>query len=665
MALNEHDRRHLQRLAAIARMVERLYDAAAEDAAAIGAMAVRLGADGEKPFDFEDYPQAKERMDALLSWLREQMEVVVAEGVAGEWLLSEEKNDDLVRRVLGLPEDAKPGDMPEALRRRWMDRNEKGCEAFLKRKERGLGLSERLWKATETVRSELAMGIDVGIREGKPAAAMARDLQQYLKHPDKLFRRVRDERGVLQLSKNAAAYHPGTGTYRSSYRNARRLAVTEVNTAYHTADHERWQQLDFVVGIEVHLSGNHTCKGRDGKPHRFTDICDQLAGKYPKDFKFTGWHPHCRCYATSVLKTDEEMEADTQRILDGEPVTGDSVNAVKDVPEGFKDWAKTNSSRIKYANTLPYFVADNTDYVATIVNEAYPSTKFAELAAHQQFDLYAAKYGRKDKIITDLMFQYQYAATDMGKTLIVKQIKERAASLSKQELAKWGVVDYEMDFVGTEYNKLIQPKQTLKTTNGKLVNVDEKRLDLLVYRDKYGKEFAYPIGIMKSNAFSAVTASEAINGFPPYIKQGIERVSFFDIPCPTNEYWAIEYNIPGFTAAATDGGNTTFYMNPKNKEEFSKLMAHEAGHILDGEKHRYSSSKEWQEAVVADDEHNKNVEKGRRVSDYAKTNDSEDFAECMKEYIHNHGDFKKNYPNRAAYIRKMAQQLSGYKPKFP
>ena len=107
---------------------------------------------------------------------------------------------------------------------------------------------------------------------------MARDLKQYLKHPDKLFRRVRDEHGILHFSKNAAAFHPGQGVYRSSYQNARRLAVTETNMAYRTADHERWQNQDFVVGIEIHLSGNHTCKGRDGKPHRFEDICDQLQG---------------------------------------------------------------------------------------------------------------------------------------------------------------------------------------------------------------------------------------------------------------------------------------------------------------------------------------------------------------------------------------------------
>ena len=193
---------------------------------------------------------------------------------------------------------------------------------------------------------------------------MARDLKQYLKHPDKLFRRVRDERGILHFSKNAAAFHPGQGVYRSSYQNARRLAVTETNMAYRTADHDRWQNLDFVVGIEIHLSGNHTCKGRDGKPHRFTDICNQQKGKYPKDFKFTGWHPHCRCYATSILKTEEEMDADTQRILNGEPVDGESVNKVEDVPENFKDWMEKNDERVKSQTTVPYFIKDNLKYLS-------------------------------------------------------------------------------------------------------------------------------------------------------------------------------------------------------------------------------------------------------------------------------------------------------------
>lgn len=147
--------------------------------------------------------------------------------------------------------------------------------------------------------------------------------------------------------------------------NARRLAATETNMAYRTADHERWQRMDFVVGIEIHLSGNHTCLGRDGKPHRFADICDELQGRYPKDFKFTGWHPHCRCYATTILKTDKELAEDTKRILRGERPEEGSENTVEDVPEGFKGWVEKNQERIDRARergTLPYYIRDNQRY---------------------------------------------------------------------------------------------------------------------------------------------------------------------------------------------------------------------------------------------------------------------------------------------------------------
>lgn len=113
----------------------------------------------------------------------------------------------------------------------------------------------------------------------------------------KLFRRVRDEHGELQLSKRAAVFHPGRGVYRSSYKNARRLAATETNIAYMTADYERWQQLDFVVGIEIKLSNNHTLNGVP-----FTDICDDLKGRYPKDFKFTGWHPYAAVMPSQYSK---------------------------------------------------------------------------------------------------------------------------------------------------------------------------------------------------------------------------------------------------------------------------------------------------------------------------------------------------------------------------
>ena len=63
--------------------------------------------------------------------------------------------------------------------------------------------------------------------------------------------------GKLALSKNAKAFHPGQGVYRSSYKNAMRLTLTETNAAYRLADQDQWQRMDFVVSMRVHKSKNH------------------------------------------------------------------------------------------------------------------------------------------------------------------------------------------------------------------------------------------------------------------------------------------------------------------------------------------------------------------------------------------------------------------------
>ena len=227
---------------------------------------------------------------------------------------------------------------------------------------------------------DIESALELGIKTGQSAASMARDLKQYLKEPDKLFRRVRDKDGKLHLSKAAQAYHPGQGVYRSSYKNALRLAVTEANMAYRASDYERVQNFDFVVGIEVRLSNNHTL---NGKP--FYDICDELKGKYPKDFKFRGWHPFCRCHAITILKTREELMADNERILDGQEPTEDSVNSVTELPDNFKAWAVKNKSRILAADekgTLPYFITDNPYSVNSAIGQPLASVKVPLWYAH-------------------------------------------------------------------------------------------------------------------------------------------------------------------------------------------------------------------------------------------------------------------------------------------
>lgn len=358
----DFDKTHRRNLAAIGTRIDRIFKKATEEAAKIG-VNIKSPLPEDRIFSFDDYPETEKQIKRLLAALQDSMDVVIANGVRSGWNLANNKNDALCHRVFG----DNVGKLTKEQYKRYFSTNGEALDAFLQRKTNGLNLSDRVWRYTQSFKREIEMGLDLGIRTGSPSAKMARDLKQYLQHPDKLFRRVRDKHGILRLSQAAREFHPGRGVYRSSYKNALRLAITETNIAYHTADHLRWQQMDFVVGIEIRLSGNHTIENAKGQAIRLTDICDELAGKYPKDFKFVGWHPHCRCQAISILKTEKEMEEDTQRILDGKAPMKGSVNAVEGVPAAFSDWVEAHSDRIVQGGNLPNFLRDNKRRVDAIL----------------------------------------------------------------------------------------------------------------------------------------------------------------------------------------------------------------------------------------------------------------------------------------------------------
>ena len=290
---------------------------------------------GDQPFSFSDYPEVQRIIDGIFEEFRKSVEVVITKGLEWEDNLSASKATDIASRY----------GVAVAQQR------SQAVAGFAQRKVGGLDLSQRVWNITDTFHKEVETAMDIALRDGTPANRLATDLKQYLKHPDKLFRRVRDEHGQLQLSKRAKEFHLGAGVYRSSYKNARRLAVTETNMAYHKADNERWRQLDFVLGYEVQVSGTNP---------NVCPICIELAGKYPKEFEFVGWHPHCRCHAVPIMEDIDSFQARQDALLRGEriPATGQ----VTEPPKNFTDHLKDNSDRLQRASkagTLPYFVRDN------------------------------------------------------------------------------------------------------------------------------------------------------------------------------------------------------------------------------------------------------------------------------------------------------------------
>ena len=198
----------------------------------------------------------------------------------------------------------------------------------------GLKLSDRVWNITQQTKSQLEFYLDSGVVAGRNSNGISSDIRQILQNPQKRFRRIRNEKGELVLSQPMKDYHPGQGVYRSAYKNALRTSATTTNTAYRSADYERWSKQDFILGIEIQRSANNRgpCK-----------ICDAMVGKYPKTFKFTGFHPFCICFATPITMEPENF-AD---FLLNDTVPKEQV--ITDIPQGAKDFVNENKDGLQSA----------------------------------------------------------------------------------------------------------------------------------------------------------------------------------------------------------------------------------------------------------------------------------------------------------------------------
>ena len=329
-----------------AALISRIFDMYNLEAAKIAAM-TSYSPLNEKPFKFSDYPQTTELIKELQKNLASDLKDVIDIGIATEWKNSNDANDVMTRTIL----ERFGADADLDKYKKYFDNNKDALDAFMKHKTNGMDLSKRIWNLTGIYKIEFELAISVGMEQGISAAQLSRNIRKYLKEPDKLFRRVRDKYGVLQLSKAAKAYNPGRGIYRSSYKNAMRLARTEINMAYRKAGNEKAKEEDFIVGFEIKRSYTYfNCP-----------VCESLKGKYPKDFDWSGWHPQCRCYVVWILKTKDEFFSDSPT----------SVNEVKDVPDNFKKWVQNNEDRLNRAKekgTSPYWVRDNEGYVNEILN---------------------------------------------------------------------------------------------------------------------------------------------------------------------------------------------------------------------------------------------------------------------------------------------------------
>lgn len=346
-SIQSYDAAHYRQTEQYTQAVNALFDRATTE---IARAAAKGTYNPDKPFSFDDYPGVKSVMQGVTKQLADRMITVIETGSKKQWLFACEKNDGFIASIMDTSK------LSKARLKKMQDRNLEALQTFQGRKVEGMNLSQRVWKYVGQYKAQLESALDVGLGEGRNAAQLSRDVRENLKEPNRLFRRVRDKRGNLVLSKAAKAFHPGQGVYRSSYKNAMRLTRSEINMAYRESDFLRWQSLDFVVGYEIRRS-NH-------EPLFKCDICEKLVGRYPKTFKFKGWHPQCMCYAVPILMDEETFDenelGDLKAALHGTQYKKlEAKNLVTDVPDGFKQWVKDHEEAQKKWASTPYFIKDN------------------------------------------------------------------------------------------------------------------------------------------------------------------------------------------------------------------------------------------------------------------------------------------------------------------
>lgn len=320
-----------KRLAQYVSLVQLLYEKLNKRAVQI---ALSDGYAGEGEYHFNSVKAKKMISDVQTEFVSE-LQSLIYNGISKEWRASNQIQDLLADKVLDFYEVVnKKGEKYK----KYYQTNSDALRAFQTRRDNGLNLSQKLWKQADEYKTALEETISTAIQRGTSAVTLSKRVSQYLLDFDKMRDDYTDKFGKKSKALDCE--------YKSM-----RLARSEINMAYRTAEQERWKQMDFILGYEIKLS----------KAHKVKDVCDCLAGKYPKDFKWTGWHPNDMCYAVPIIMSDEQFWGFDE---DGNDVE-DTPRYVHDVPAGFKHWVEDNKPRIKLADsrgTLPYFLRDNKQF---------------------------------------------------------------------------------------------------------------------------------------------------------------------------------------------------------------------------------------------------------------------------------------------------------------
>ena len=446
-SIKDFDMAHYRATEQYAHAVDNLFAVATEE---IARAANKADFNPDKPFTFDDYPKVKAAMQTIVAGLTRKVQAVVETGSRKQWLFSCKKNDAFIKSVFDTTK------LKKSELKQMMDKRLDALATFQGRKVAGMNLSQRVWKYTTQFREQIEHALDVGLGEGRSAQELSRDVRQNLKDPNRLFHRVRDKRGNLVLSKAAQAFHPGQGVYRSSYKNAMRLTRSEINMAYRESDYQRWQALDFVVGFEI-MRSNH-------EPLCKCSTCEKLVGRYPKTFKFVGWHPQCMCFAVPIMEDFYSEGRRNDRVnrlkaaLNGTTAKKYiSPETIDKMPDGFNDWVDAHKDAQKNWSSTPYFIRDNfkngnlADGLKIIIPVVPESVKVEQQSQRNVDDLQTEEI----HVLSETKLE---AAINKARKKLVRQEREKMVVLNSK-----GVVVLETD--GTSFNVFFNDEMAKKIAN--------------------------------------------------------------------------------------------------------------------------------------------------------------------------------------------------------
>jgi len=300
-----------------------------------------------KAFKFP--PVINKKIKAIIADFQAKTLKLTEQQIEFSWNLSNSKNDEILSDYLKTVTK-----ITAAQEATYFAPNVPALKAFIS-SDKGAGtLSKAIWQIGAQLRSELETHLGIGILQGDSANVISQRIRTYLKNPDSLFRRVRDAKGRLVASKAMQANAPGQGVYNSAFKNAMRVARTSTNQAYQLADSIRWRQLPMVIGIEIKLSPQHPS-------YNFVEICEELAGVYPKTYVFIGNHPQCLCIAIPILMPKEDFD---KYLVGDQPL---KAKQITEYPPNFKEFWKNNFERYSNYKTMPYIMQENLKVIKEVI----------------------------------------------------------------------------------------------------------------------------------------------------------------------------------------------------------------------------------------------------------------------------------------------------------